>query len=299
LSRVFDSLVLLRMTVAKSICLVSQEAGPNVNCPVLADNPRSGESYPKVRANMSSRLAMSAYHSAVSRPLSSGAISRSNVKRSGSARQGIAAVTKPVSAYRQRLYRGNASLPYNAPESWHHPASQEELATSQRTGAMCRLVVQNPGPGYFHPVTTAEVRARIRLLPDQYTRDLEVVQLSTMTRKRRAFPCYGMQWGHAVYLYPIEESLVETYSRPPKPAQRIEAKMFGARWRESVAEEWTLHWTAEALKDFYLNNVLIHEIGHLNDTRNTSYRDRERFANWFAIEHGYRATRGASGPLGR
>jgi predicted metalloendopeptidase len=41
-----------------------------------------------------------------------------------------------------------------------------------------------------------------------------------------------------------------------------------------------------------LNNVLIHEIGHTVDDRNSSFLDRERFANWFAVEYGYRASRG-------
>jgi hypothetical protein len=112
-----------------------------------------------------------------------------------------------------------------------------------------------------------------------------------MTRKRQAFPCYGMQWGHSVYLYPIEDNLVETYTIPPKPAQQIEARMFGAKWSQS-GKFWTLTWSPESIRDFYLNNVLIHEVGHLNDPRNTTYRERERFANWFAIEHGYRASRG-------
>ena len=58
------------------------------------------------------------------------------------------------------------------------------------------------------------------------------------------------------------------------------------------AGEWTLTWTPENLKDFYLNNVLIHEIGHVLDKRNTRTADRERYANWFAIEYGYRASRG-------
>jgi hypothetical protein len=41
---------------------------------------------------------------------------------------------------------------------------------------------------------------------------LAIVQLSRMTRKKRIFPCYGMQWGTALYLYPIEETLVEVYA---------------------------------------------------------------------------------------
>jgi len=113
-----------------------------------------------------------------------------------------------------------------------------------------------------------------------------------MTRKRQLFPCYGMQWGTSVYLYPMEESLIELYRRPPTPQQQIEARMYGGRW-ENDGKMWRLTWTDETIKDFYLNNVLIHEVGHVNDARNTSSQNRERFANWFAIEYGYRATRKA------
>jgi hypothetical protein len=143
---------------------------------------------------------------------------------------------------------------------------------------------------FVHPVTAAEVKERLSALPEQLKRGLEVVQFSTMTRKRQTFPCYGMQWGSAIYLYPIEKDLVENYSAPPTPAQAIEARMFGGRW-EQKGERWRLIWTPTAIRNFYLNNVLIHELGHLVDARNNNARDRERFANWFAIEYGYRRKR--------
>jgi hypothetical protein len=56
---------------------------------------------------------------------------------------------------------------------------------------------------------------------------------------------------------------------------------------------WTLSWSEQAAQDFYLNNILIHELGHLVDDRNTSYVDRERYAEWFAIEYGYLASGGS------
>jgi hypothetical protein len=153
-----------------------------------------------------------------------------------------------------------------------------------------RYVVQPTGEGYIHPVTVDEVRERIQQLPRQFTSAVEVVQLSAMTRKRSYFPLYGMQWGSTVYLYPIEASLVETYRRAPTPQQLIEARMYEGEWKQD-GTTWTLSWTPETIRDFYLNNVLIHEIGHVNDTRNTNSAARERFANWFAIEYGYRPSR--------
>ena len=189
--------------------------------------------------------------------------------------------SRPVAAYRQR--GASESIPgemFNAPEIWHEPVGSENL----------EIVVHPPGQGYVHPVTAEEVRDRVDELSPKWTTELDVVQFSPMTRKRTLFPCYGMQWGATVYLYPIEESLVETYARPPRPEQQIEAKMFGGKWRQE-GHLWLLEWTENTIRDFYLNNILIHEIGHINDQRNTNFDDRERYANWFATEYGYRPTK--------
>ena len=111
-----------------------------------------------------------------------------------------------------------------------------------------------------------------------------------MTRKRSLFPLYGMQWGPNIYLYPIETSYQESYRQPPSPQQLIEARMYGGTWVQRN-QMWFLTWTPETIRDFYLNNVLVHEIGHVNDHRNTNSTARERYANWFATEYGYRMSR--------
>lgn len=192
---------------------------------------------------------------------------------------------QPASAHQ---HRGNGlaiGRTFDAPELWHEPVDREEITQSE-----LRVVVQNPGQNYIHPVTPDDVRERVLQLPAQYREKLDVVQLSRMTRKRRLFPCYGLQWGTAVYLYPIEASLEELYVRAPRPAQRIETEMYGGRWVQD-GQFWRLVWTESTIRDFYLNNVLIHEIGHINDDRNTSFRKREQFADWFAVEYGFRASR--------
>lgn len=166
---------------------------------------------------------------------------------------------------------------FDAPEVWHEPTGNGEI----------RYITVPAGEGFLHPITTAEARQRIAELPSCFTRDIEVVQLSPMTRKRGIFPCYGMQWGPSVYLYPIEEALTEYFVQPPPPQLQIETTMYGGQWSKRKGM-WLLKWSSDSIRDYYLHNILIHEIGHLNDHRNTSYRDRERYANWFAIEYGYR-----------
>ena len=188
---------------------------------------------------------------------------------------------RPTVAYRQRGSTKHRSARFSAPETWYEPQDQEAI----------RYVRQAAGDAYIHPVSIEDVRQRISELPVRYTQPIEVVQFSAMTRKRSLFPLYGMQWGPNIYLYPIEASLQEVYRRPPTPQQLIEAGMFGGDWQQD-GQIWTLTWTRESIRDFYLNNVLIHEIGHVNDSRNTNSAARERYANWFATEYGYRSSRG-------
>ncbi|HUG71345.1 MAG TPA: hypothetical protein VMM76_26585 [Pirellulaceae bacterium] len=185
-----------------------------------------------------------------------------------------------VVAKRSRGRIGEDRGPFNPPEDWHEPhdASTDSF----------EVVVQSPGHGYQHVVAEADIRQRLSKLPAKFTAQLQVVQLSRMTRKKRSFPCYGMQWGTAIYLYPVEAELIEYFVRPPRPAEYNETRLFGGKWEQEGVSLWKLRWTPAAIRDFYLNNVLIHELGHLLDKRNTSYQDRERYAEWFAIEYGYR-----------
>jgi hypothetical protein len=185
---------------------------------------------------------------------------------------------------RARGAQSNERLPFVPPEDWHEP---------REDGRAYRIVIQPPGDGFRHVLTPQEVRDRLAALPPSFIRQLEVVQLSRMTRKKQSFPCYGMQWGTTLYLYPIEENLVEYYSSPPKPCQVNEARMYGGRWVNESPGVWKLIWTETSIKDFYLNNILIHELGHLLDDRNSRTIERERYAEWFALEYGYKPTRKA------
>ena len=172
--------------------------------------------------------------------------------------------------------------PYAPPEDWHSGMGGDRSY---------RLVVQPPGPGYRHVVTESDIRNRLSGLPAHFLRPLDVIQLSRMTRKKQTFPCYGMQWGNSLYLYPLEESLIEHFHSPPRPNLVNEVRMYGGRWVHEAPSMWKLIWTPAAIKDFYLNNILFHELGHLLDDRNTKPTEREQYAEWFAIHFGYLPSR--------
>jgi hypothetical protein len=191
---------------------------------------------------------------------------------------------RPKQARRASMGQQNAREPFAPPEDWYEPTDRTNY----------RIVVQQPGEGYRHVVTPEQIRARLARDPQHFLRELEVIQLSKMTRKKQSFPCYGMQWGNALYLYPIEESFVEHYDSPPRPNLVNETRMYGAQWDETGPGTWTLTWSEGAAQDFYLNNILIHELGHLVDNRNSGYMERERYAEWFAVQYGYLSSGGRS-----
>ncbi len=183
---------------------------------------------------------------------------------------------------RSNVGQRNSCEPFSPPEDWYEPTGAE---------TDYQIKVQDPGDGFVHVLTPNDVRSRLAEMPAEFLHDLEVVQLSRMTRKKLCFPCYGMQWGSALYLYPVDDSYTETFYDPPQTTFVNEARMYGGRWTQEETT-WTLHWSEAAIRDFYLNNILIHELGHLLDERNSTYVDRERYAEWFAIQYGYRGTGG-------
>ena len=196
---------------------------------------------------------------------------------SGSARRVSLGKRARVAATRERRS-------YMPPETWYEPAAEAP--------GVYTVVEQPAGAGYRHILSEEDIRARLAELPNWMVQPLQVVQISQMTRKKRRAPCYGMQWGAAIYLYPVEDTLVEEFGQPPLPSQLIEARMYGAEWSPCPKKRrWRLVWSASSIRDFYLNNVLIHELGHTLDQRNSNSVDRERYAEWFALEYGYKPSR--------
>ena len=203
--------------------------------------------------------------------------SKRTVKKTAPARR--ARVREYSKAARRSLGRYGRENMFDAPEIYHEPTGKDGF----------EIIVADPGYEYCHVVTPDQVRTCLDRLPPEFLKGLEVIQLSTMTKKKRLLPCYGLQWGCAIYLYPFHESLEEDFATPPPMQMVIETKMYGGRWVHTD-NLWKLIWTESTARDYHLNNILVHELGHLVDTWNTNSADQERYAEWFAIEYGYRRT---------
>lgn len=180
-----------------------------------------------------------------------------------------------VSYHHQRKQSFTRSNGYQSPEIWYEPHEYEDYYFRW----------QEPGYERYHPATEDEIETRLSAVSNKYLYNLSWVTRAGVTRKKTSFPLYGMAWGETIYLYSVSRHLTEFYDELPEPSFVSSTKKYGGKWRQ-YGSTWELQWTEQSIKEFYLEDILMHELGHINDKRNTSYRDREAYANHFAIKHG-------------
>src|SRR5262245_19380678 len=65
---------------------------------------------------------------------------------------------RPNQARRSSTGERKDRLPFAPPEDWYEPTDAETY----------RIVVQDPGPGYRHVVTPAQIRERLSRVPQQF-----------------------------------------------------------------------------------------------------------------------------------
>ena len=116
------------------------------------------------------------------------------------------------------------------------------------------IVIKPHTPDFIQACTRAHIRWRLERMPEVSRRDLRAVFLLGGTRKeekcwRSKLGCYGMYWNSCVFLF---------------------AWPFQLPW----------HYTRENLRDFYLNDVLVHEVAHhIDRERMNDKKAKEAFAH--------------------
>jgi hypothetical protein len=121
-----------------------------------------------------------------------------------------------------------------------------------------RIIVIRPQiSDFIYPCTALQIENRLKQMPEEYLHGLRAVFLLAGTRKqqtswRGGLSYWGMYGWSCVFLcaYPFD-----------------------------LASRWNL----DSLRDFYLEDVLVHEVAHHIDRRpGESRKKREGFANSFA-----------------
>lgn len=121
------------------------------------------------------------------------------------------------------------------------------------------IVIKPQVPDFIHPCERVEIKKRLELMPQGSRKDLRAVYLLGGTRKqekswRSKLGCYGMYWKSCVFLFAHPFQLPSGY-------------------------------TLDDLRNFYLDDVLIHEVAHHIDRERMSDRKaKENFAHAYVQE---------------
>lgn len=156
------------------------------------------------------------------------------------------------------------------------------------------VIHENPSRLFFFPVTSEEVLASLRLLPDDHVaalthiwfRRISLAEYSQPSRPLAEFICgSGVR---VIVLYPWPRTLLQRFGRN-RPSARVLSLY--SRWTTELRCArgiWQLRWQLEALRDFYLSYLLLHEVGHNVDWFRSHWskansRHREQAAAGYAL----------------
>lgn len=145
--------------------------------------------------------------------------------------------------------------------------------------------------GFIMPVGEEDVVHKINTMPPDFMCGLRGVFLLRGRRKQltsfRTLFCYGIYWAECIFLFPFPRNRLQMQFDKMKPHYVNEMAMAGAVVEQGEGS-LRITFDHQSLRLFYLNDVLIHEIGHHVDRHNTNRKKRERFAQWVVAEHGFK-----------
>lgn len=155
------------------------------------------------------------------------------------------------------------------------------------------FIQDNPSRDFFFPVSIEEIEAFLEKLPCEHTEYLTHIWLRKMTKKEyekedRIQGCFICGSGvNLIVLYPFSRDLKMKLGKK-KPNKKT-LKWYAKYEPELVenAGNWELIWTEEKIKRYYLEGLLLHEIGHKIDSIykrfwSKAYKKAENFADSFA-----------------
>ncbi|MHB1455815.1 MAG: hypothetical protein ACYC0V_02760 [Armatimonadota bacterium] len=173
--------------------------------------------------------------------------------------------------------------------------AKANLIVETSLGDKIAIVAREPHPAFISPVTADEIRDVLLRVPPEFLVGLGTIYLLGGTSKQDTvafsklfrYGCYMYNRNIVLFAFP-RRCLAEYYDRLPPPDVMQEYTKAGATW-ENEGKRWVLRFTSDAVRDYYLYDVLLHEIGHHVDRDNlwkTSTADSESYAKWFVEFHG-------------
>lgn len=147
---------------------------------------------------------------------------------------------------------------------------------------------------FVMPINENDIKSAFQKVPSEFLNELKgVVLLSGSNKQARTSSsqlfCYGCYYFGVIFIFPFPKNKMHSTSKhlPPPHIQR-EYERAGITY-EFRDKKWHKEFSLNSLHHFYLNDVLMHELGHHVDRGNKKTHNKsERYAEWFATEYGFR-----------
>jgi len=172
---------------------------------------------------------------------------------------------------------------------------QHSLLKPAKNDILPVFMIDNPSRDFFFPVTIDDIKTFLNKLPKEHSEKLTHIWLRKVSKKKYENGeiyqgCFICGSGvNLIVLYPFPKNLVMNFGKF-KPAKST------LRWYAAYKPEllqlkgnWILKWTKEKIKQYYLEGLLLHEIGHQIDSYYKRYWSKaykkqkaENFAHNFA-----------------
>ena len=155
-------------------------------------------------------------------------------------------------------------------------------------------IKDNPSRDFFHPINAADIEQQLKVMPSENSDRLTHIWLRKV-KKTDYYAAKGFQAcfinGGGVNLIVLKAFPMDLKMRFGKnrPIQKNVNQY--VKWTDKLESDekgWYLVWTEETIKDYYLNYLLLHEIGHYIESQYQRYYSqadkvkREEFADNFA-----------------
>lgn len=153
------------------------------------------------------------------------------------------------------------------------------------------IMHDNPSRDFFFPLSPDETLKALKALPK---RDYEGISHIWLRRVKKSDFIEGLSplaWFccgsgvRAIVLFPWPNDMILNYG-PTRPSNRTinEFERFGAKLQQT-GKNWVSKWTLDGIRNFYIQGILYHEVGHHLDTYMNSrgYNEAEEFADQYAL----------------
>lgn len=171
--------------------------------------------------------------------------------------------------------------------------SKYENRIKNRTYPFIR--VEPTHDAFMFPLSLEDIRAALENIPPAFLQGIKAILIPPGSNKQlkaaNSLYIYGEYWQQCIFLHPYPKGLIVLRNaKALKPHELDGYKRAGAEITE-IENNVEVRFTKTSLRNFYLKDVLMHEIGHHVDRSKRPQSKRENFAEWFALEYGYRLQR--------